>query len=91
MPRDGVAITWTVPYSWEQSTPATYLDPAEGGIELGEVFPIAIEWFPENAEDAIVEDIAEGSILDILIVKKYGTPSDGECWAAAETDCEFAS
>jgi hypothetical protein len=88
-PVDGVEITWEVPYSWSRPRPATYLDPPEGGVELdGDPRPVCVTYYPEEGDELTIDHIEEGSILDILLVAKYGTPDDGVCWDAANEDNE---
>lgn len=83
-PADGVEITWEVPYSWSTPRPATYLDPPEGGLELdGDPRPVCVTYYPAEGEELTIDGIQGGSILDHLLVGKYGTPSDEACWDAA--------
>ena len=80
-------ITWEVPYTWSRPRPATYLDPPEPGLELdGEARPIEVAWWPRLADELIIGGIQDGSILDALLVQKYGLPPEDLCWEAAGDD-----
>jgi len=81
-PVYGVEITWEVLYYWSKPTPATYLDPPEGGLELDGTRPIEVTWCPMDGESLTIGGIQEGSILDLLLTGKYG-PTENECWEAA--------
>ncbi len=89
-PSEGVEITWEFTYYHSPVRPATYLDPPEGGIEIeSDTHPIAVTYYPADGEELTIEKIQEGSILDHLLVGKYGTPSDDECFVAASDDHHF--
>jgi len=87
-PQDGVELTWEVGYYWSKPIPATYLDPPEGGLELepGHLRIVEVTYYPAEGEDFTIRGIQEGSILDILLSERYGTPSDEACEEAAAED-----
>ena len=88
-PGDGVEITWEIPYSWTRPQPATYLDPPEGGVEIdGDPRPVEVTYYPAEGDELTIGNIGEGSMLDILLVNKYGTPHESYLWEAAEEDNE---
>ena len=86
-PTDGVEITWELTYWYSPVRPATLYDPPEGGIETdGDPRPIAVTYYPIEGDELSFKNIQEGSILDHLLVGKYGTPSDDDCFYAANGD-----
>ncbi len=86
-PADGVEITWELTYEHFPFRAATRLDPPEGGIEIDrDPRPITVIYSPADGEGRKIDGIQEGSRLDHLLVGKYGTPSDDECYDAANAD-----
>jgi len=74
-PVDGVEIVWEVPYSWSRPRPATYLDPAEGGLELdGDPQVVKVT---DDGVEILDEEYTE------ILVRLCGIPSEDQCWEAA--------
>jgi len=87
-PIEGVEITWCVPFDWTPPTTGTYDTPPEGGLELdGDPHPVCVTYYPIGMEEYTIDHIDKGSILGILLVEKYGTPSERECLEGIADGC----
>ena len=89
-PEHGITITWGLDYEFSPIVDATYLDTPEGGVEIDqEPTTIGVEYYNFECSRGIeITGIQAGSILCHLLVGKYGTPSDDECFDAANGDRE---
>jgi len=83
-PSEGVEITWEGTYAWSTPRTATYLSPAEGGIELDEEpRPVTVTYYPHEGEELTIDRIQYGSIMHHLLVAKHGLPPEDDQWEAA--------
>lgn len=74
-PEFGVTIDWAVGYEWVHG----------GQPQVGEAHVMGVTYDPNYwtcphppIEPYKIEDVEEGSIFDILILRKYGQPTLGE-------------